>query len=415
MDRTLLVLGAGSDQVFLMKTARSMGLRVIAVDMNPRARGFAFADEYAPVSTGDFDGIVSFAEHCALRGHRISGVMTMGSDIPEMVASVAARFGLPGIALESASLAKDKYAMKARFLEKEIPVPQFRKIFTPEELRLTVRELGLPLVLKPVDSSGSRGVFLLERHSDIEPLFEKSKPYSRSGALLAEEYLKGLQISTETIMSRSKGVTPGFADRNYDDLGRFLPQIMENGGWVPSSLNEREREEVEALVERASLALGITDGVTKGDVVMTAEGPKIIEMAARLSGGDFCESLVPLSAGVNYVKAAVSIALGEEPDLSGLRPKFSKAVVNRYFFPPPGRLISIEGAEEIRRHDWLKKLEFWYSPGDLIPPALSHAHRFGVFVAVADTREEADERARLVYETVRIRTEPTGTDYAKAS
>jgi biotin carboxylase len=223
---------------------------------------------------------------------------------------------------------------------------------------------------------------------------------------MVEEFLPGPQISTETVMYRGQGVTPGFSDRNYTLLSQFLPGIMENGGWCPSCLDVTERQQVEDLVVRASLALGVTDGITKGDVVMTHEGPKMIEMAARLSGGDFSESLVPLSTGVNYVEAAIKIAIGEQPDLAVLRPRFQRHVVNRYFFPQPGRLKRVDGADEVRRQAWIKKLEFWYEPGDVVPPPLSHAHRFGVFVATGESRQEVDERASWVYQTINIVTEP---------
>lgn len=406
MEKTLLVLGASSDQIHLIKTAQSMGLRVLAVDMNPESKGFAVADEHAVISTRDVPAICDFVDAHRRRGHRIAGVTTMGSDIPDIVASLAQHLGTPGISPEAARLATNKYDMKLRFRERGIPVPWFKELDAVGDLRAAVSERGYPVVIKPIDRSGSRGVFLLNEGCDLEDLFYKSKAFSFSGRLMVEEFLPGLQISTETIMYRGQGVTPGFADRNYDLLPRFLPQIMENGGWMPSTLSASERSEVESLVVRASLALGVTDGVTKGDVVMTCEGPNMIEMAARLSGGDFCESLVPLSIGVNYVESAIRIAIGEEPDLAALAPKFERAVVNRYFFPSPGRLSGIEGVGKVLKQDWIKKLEFWYQPGDTVPPPLSHAHRFGVFVAVGERRDEVDDRAKWVYQTIKIATEP---------
>ena len=132
----------------------------------------------------------------------------------------------------------------------------------------------------------------------------------------------------------------------------------------------------------------------------------VIEIAARLSGGDFCESLVPLGTGVNYVKAAIQIAIGEDPDLDSLKPQFNRAVVNRYFFPSPGRLKGIEGEEKVLSREWVRKLEFWYKAGEIVPPPISHAHRFGVFVAMGRDRQEVEERARWVYQTIRIHTEP---------
>jgi len=405
MSKTLLVLGASSDQIFMIKTAQAMGLRVLAVDMNPRSKGFQVADDYSVISTRDIPALRRFLDEYRSSGHKIAGVTTMGSEIPDVVATLAQYLGTPSVSPESARLAMNKYEMKVRFREKGIPIPWFQEASTSKDLRRAVSEQGYPLVIKPVDRSGSRGVFLLNEGCDLDSLLAQSKAFSQSGRVQAEKFLDGPQISTETIMYRAQGVTPGFADRNYEHPERFQPQIMENGGWMPSMLSDAERQQVEALVVRASLALGVTDGTTKGDVVITEEGPKMIEMAVRLSGGDFCESLVPLSTGVNYVEAAIKIAIGEEPHLEALRPKFQGCVVNRYFFPAQGRLVRIEGLEDVLRQDWIKKLEFWYEVGDLVPAPLSHAHRFGVFVANGETRQEVNERAEWVYKNINIVTE----------
>ncbi|MBW2282533.1 MAG: ATP-grasp domain-containing protein [Deltaproteobacteria bacterium] len=383
-----------------------MGLRVLALDRNPASPGFQEADQHGVVSTRDVPALCRFLDRCRARRMRIAGVTTMGSDIPDVVQAVAAHLGLPSISAEAARLATDKFAMKEAFRDAGVPIPWFAEVESAVELARIAAERGPDLVLKPVDRSGSRGVFLLDEKSNLSELFACAQEFSYSGRVQVEEYLTGPQISTETILFEGRALTPGFADRNYDLLDRFRPQIMENGGWVPSLCSAEERARVEDVVVRASLALGIETGVTKGDVVLTAEGPKVIEIAARLSGGDFCASLVPHGCGINYVRAAVRLALGEEPDFAELEPRFERAVANRYFFPEPGRLLSISGAAEVRAQDWLEKLEFWYAPGDEVPASLSHAHRFGVFVATAPDRETLAERIDWVYRTIRIETEP---------
>ncbi len=402
----LVVLGASSDQLFMIRTAQQMGLKVLAVDGNPDAPGCQVADAFAHVSTREVPEVLAWLDEFKSQGATLLGVSTMGSDIPDVVAAVATHLGTPTIAEEDAAVAVDKVGMKQRFAEHAVPIPWFAEISNYDELRQIIAARGISLVIKPNDRSGSRGVFLLDDSCDVEDLFYKARDFSFSQRVLVEEFLPGLQISTETIMVDGHAHTPGFADRNYDLLERFRPQIMENGGWVPSCLDQTERAAVEALVEKASLALGVRNGVTKGDVVMSPGGPKMIEMAARLSGGDFCESLVPLGTGVNYVKTVIEIAIGRQPDLSSLEPSCNQAVANRYFFPQPGRLIRVEGEDEVRSWEWLHKLEFWYHPGDEVPPSLSHAHRFGVFVVTALDREELEGRVGKVYQTIRIITEP---------
>lgn len=406
--RTLVVLGAGADQVFLIRTARELGLAVLALDRNPAAPGFALADEHAPISTRDVPSIVAHLEERARAGVELAGVITMGSDIPDAVSAVAARFALPGLPAETAALAVDKLAMKVRLAERGVRVPWFAEVRSARELRACMRQRGPDLVLKPVDRSGSRGVFRLERASPLDELFERARDFSYIGRVMVEEYLPGPQISTETVLWHGRAVTPGFADREYTPElhARFKPQVMENGGWLPSRFTGAERAAIEREVERAARALGIERGTAKGDVVWTQDGPAVIEIAARLSGGDFCESLVPLSSGVNYVRAAVRIAIGEEPDWSELEPRRERHVANRYFFTEPGVLARTEGLDAVRAQPWIEKLELWVTPGGELPEIRSHADRAGVFVAVADERAELERRIAWVYETIRIVTRP---------
>lgn len=394
------------DQLFLIRTAQDMGFCVLALDMNSDAGAKDFADMFEAISTKDVDAVCAHLDGLKAQGANIAGVTTMGSDIPEVVVAIAQHIGTPSISAETAAIATDKIRMKQCFADHGVPIPWFAEIATFVELKDIIAARGYGLVIKPNDRSGSRGVFLLDESLDVEDLFNKARDFSFSGRVLVEEFLPGLQISTETLMIDGKAYTPGFADRNYDDMAPFLPQIMENGGWVPTVLGDTDIEAINGLVEKASLAMGITDGVTKGDVVLTPEGPKMIEMAARLSGGDFCAGLVPLGTGVNYVKTVIELATGTPPDIDEFTPKWNKAVANRYFFPEAGRLVRIDGVDEVRAKDWVEKLEFWYQPGDEVPSALSHAHRFGVFVATAPDRDTLVERIAQVYDTINIVIEP---------
>jgi biotin carboxylase len=149
------------------------------------------------------------------------------------------------------------------------------------------------------------------------------------------------------------------------------------------------------------LALGIQNGVAKGDVVIALDGtPMIIEMAARLSGGDFSESLIPLGCGVNIVNAAIQIAIGSTPNLNELSDKWEMAVANRYFFGKPGKLIAIHGLEEARALDGVQKLEIYAKPGDNIGQIKFHAGRLGVFTEVANNRDQVQGRVRAVYDLI---------------
>ena len=184
-------------------------------------------------------------------------------------------------------------------------------------------------------------------------------------------------------------------------LERFAPHIIENGGIHPSKVIGEKRKDIESLVERAALALGIENGVSKGDVVITRDGtPMIIEMAARLSGGDFSESLIPIGCGVNIVRAAIRIAIGKSPDLISLRDQWERLIANRYFFGNQGTLTAVHGIEEAQALPWVHKLEVFVKPGDSIGPIKFHADRLGVFIVEANNRKQLAERISYVYDLV---------------
>jgi len=404
----LVVLGAGSDQRFLLQTARAMGLRTLAFDMNPQAEGAAFADRFVAISTRDVPAICAHLDALRAQGVRPAGVTTMGSDIPEIVAAVAGHLGTPSVSAETARLATDKFLMKQAFRRAGVPIPWFAEVRDARDVLEALDSGGGRLVIKPVDRSGARGVFLVGAalRARIPALFEEAKAQSFSGRVQVEAFVPGPQYSTETVFHRGRGVTPGFADRNYEWLDRLSPRIIENGAWMPTALSEADQAAVDELLARAAAALGLTDGTAKGDVVWGPDGPLLIEMAARLSGGDFCESLVPLCTGVNYVPAAIDLALGRVPDFSVLTAPPRQAVGNRYFIGGPGRLQAVEGLEEVAAQPWIQKLELWYRPGDPVPGPISHAHRLGVFIATAADKAELDARIDWVYRTVRLQILP---------
>lgn len=403
--RALLLLGASPDQIPLVLAARRLGLTTVVADRDPQAPGLALADHPAVVSTRDAGALVELCRGLQACGVPLCGVSVMGSDVPHVVAEVAARMGWPGLPREVASLASHKRRMRERFLEAGIATPRFVPASSARAVIRFWNEVGCDaVVVKPVDQAGSRGVRVVRTAAEVAEAFAAAMAASGCGEVLAEEFVAGPQVSTETLLTETRAETPGFADRNYDDTRGYWPRILENGGWMPSALDGADRKRVCALVERGARALGIVRGVAKGDVVVDPErGPMLIEMAARLGGGDFAASLVPLSCGVDYLPLALQIALGDEPDWNALRADHARVVANRYFFLPPGRLEAIRGAEAVRAWPEVAKLELHAAPGARLQPVTHHGARGGVMVVVAPDRGRATALIDAVYDSVSFR------------
>lgn len=402
-NKSLLVLGAGLDQCFMIRTAKSMGLRVIAVDGNEFAPGFSIADKSILVSNRD---VAAICKHLDASSEKIEGVSTMGSDIPHIVAAVAEHLALPHIGLASAEISVNKLKMKQCFSSNNICVPEYELIHSVDALTQLIQGWRR-VVIKPLDQAGSRGVFLIDGSSTasvsaIESLFNETASYSPNGNVLVERYLAGPQLSSESLVVDGKVYTPGYADRNYENLDAFLPQIMENGGWVPS-LYEHRRADVDAVIGRCAEALGIRNGVIKGDLIFLEDGRiAVVEVAARLSGGDFCESLVPLASGCNYVEQVIRQSLGLSVETEKLEAARHSSVANRYFFPATGTLKNIEGVELVKALPYVKKFELWVNPGDQISKVDAHGSRGGVFVVVGKDRDEVQQRIDHIYSLIKF-------------
>ncbi len=379
---------------------------MLVSDGDPNAPGLTAADERLLASTYDVEATVAAARRYHRQVRRIDGVICIASDIPVTVASVAAELGLPGIPLASARLSMDKLALKRRLAENGVATAAFAQVSSVADLRRYTADHGYPLVVKPVDSRGSRGVLLLSDETfDLAWAYETARRESPSGRVIVERFLAGPQISTESLVVDGVVHTIGFADRNYEHLERFAPHVIEDGGELPSRLDPGAQTSVCELLGRAVSALGIRAGVIKGDIVLGDDGPYVIELALRLSGGYLCTHEIPLSTGVDFVGHAIRIALGERPRPDDLRPTRSSGVAQRWLFPNPGRVRRVCGVEAVAERSEIALCEIRVRKGDLIEPMSSHASRAGVVIATGATRWQAVERARSAVAGIEIETD----------
>ncbi len=339
MGKTLLIVSGGIEAADAARRAKEMGLTVVVSDRDPEAPGFAFADSCLIADVYGATETAAAAERYNRKIRRIDGVICVAADAPLTAATVAARLGLPGISIATAELASDKLAMKRRFADAGVAVPWFAEIRTVQELQRVAIERGRNLVIKPVDSRGSRGVQRVAQIEDLAKAFALARGHSPTDRVMVEAYLDGPQISTESIVVGGRCHTPGFSDRNYEYLDTYAPFFIENGGDLPSHLPGETQTKVKNLVARAAAALGVVNGTVKGDIVVHNGEPHVIELAARLSGGFFCTREIPLNTGVDFIGCAIKLALGETVAADDLEPKFSAAVIQRYAFPKPGRVV----------------------------------------------------------------------------
>jgi len=389
MSKTLLIVSGGIEAADAARRAKELGHYVVVSDRDPQAPGFAFADSCLIADVYGASETAAAAERFSRKIRKIDGVICVAADAPITTATVAQRLGLPGISVASAELACDKLAMKRRFAECGVPVPWFDEIATPQALQRVAIERGRDLVIKPVDSRGSRGVQRVAQVADLQSAYMLARSHSPSERVLVEQYLEGPQVSTESVVVDGRCFTPGFSDRNYEYLERYAPFFIENGGDLPSRLSPEIQQKVKDVVARAAAALGIINGTVKGDIVVHNGEPYVIELAARLSGGFFCTREIPLNTGVDFIGAAIKLALGETVTADELEPRQFTPVIQRYAFPKAGRVVSVSGLEDARKIAGVADVVVTARPGDIIPAAGDKRPSAAMVLTVGASRDAA--------------------------
>jgi biotin carboxylase len=403
--KKILFVGGGIETLPGIILAKSQGLEVLVSDRDPKAMCVNQADHFIEVSTYDIAETIAEIKSFNERNGAIDGVISLATDVPLTVASVAKAFNLPGIPVESAQVSSDKLLMKDLFKKNNLKIPWYSAVDNLEQLiALRSKQIG-DLVLKPVDSRGGRGVLLISKHTDLAWAFNTSIRYSPKKRLLVEEYLPGPQVSTESLVIDGVSYTIGFSDRNYSRLSQFEPHIIEDGGDLPSKLSLKQQEKIKRSVEKAAEVLKITDGVIKGDMVLFNNDGYIIEVAPRLSGGYFCSHEIPLNTGVNFLNAALKIALGEKVEKKELVPKINSHVCQRYIFPRNGVVTNIEVPFWIKRNKNIKLWQIRLKIGDKIEKIDSHPARAGLVIATGTTRLQAQYLAEKAIQEIKITVE----------
>ena len=401
MDKTLLIISGGIEAIPGIQKAKEMGLYVIVSDGDNNAPGFSFADDQIIASTYDVELTVKKSKNYNNNIRKIDGVICVASDVPLTVASVAKELSIPGVTVESALLSSDKIAMKNQFFLDNVSIPKYKELFNIEELKSTIKNWGFPLIIKPVDNRGARGVVRINNETDIDWAWDFARQNSLTKRIMVEEFLEGPQVSTESIIINGNCFTIGFSDRNYELLDEYFPFIIENGGDLPSFLPENIQNDIKNLVSQASNSIGVKNGIVKGDIVVNNEKPYIIEVATRLSGGYFCSHEIPLNTGVDFLSNAIKIALGELVNENDLSIKENRYVSQRYLFPEAGRVIKkINGINNLKKMEFVKFFDIRVKENSIIPETTSHPARAGLVIVTGKSRLEAIHNAECAVKTI---------------
>jgi biotin carboxylase len=384
--KRLLVLGAGPAQLGLHRAARERGLYVIACDRDPTAVGFEYADRRAVVSVEDEAAISQLA-----RAERVDGIIAPGIDWPVSIAArIALHVGLPHpVAPETAALTVLKHRQRARLDEHGVPQPRWKVANAVED------GLPLPAVVKPVDRQGQKGLAVVRDEAELAAAIATAVETSRNGLALVEELVPGPEVTVNAFSIGGAFHALTVTDRltaGGEAFGVALAHV-----W-PSE------QDVEPAVEAARLAadaLGVTDGPTYTQIVLGPEGPRVMELAARLGGGHDAE-LCHAALGVDLNGLALAIALGEPVELP--EPEPNGGAVVRFLVPPEGVLEDVDGLEEALALGGVLDARVYRAPGWRFGPFRRGNDRAGYVLARGESRDEALAAADRAAALIRFRT-----------
>lgn len=395
-----MILGASILQLPAILKAKEMGLEVIVVDYDKDAIGFQHADHCLNISTIDTEKILDAAKE-----FKIDGIMTLATDLPvRSVAAVVEELNLIGVDKATALLATDKGYMRECLRENNVPIPEFYIVDNYDDYQASIEKLNGKIIVKPVDNSGSRGIFFIDKSDDDSKkkyAFSNSVSNSKSGRIIVEHYMEGDEVSVEAISQNGSIKIIAITDK----LTSGKPRFVEMGHTQPSRHSRNIQDSIIEISKNAVKSIGLLDGPSHTEVVLTHEGPKIVEIGARLGGDNITTHLVPYSTGFDMVKCSIEISIGLNPDFSK---KFHKGSCIRYFNSPVGRILSIDGVKNAEHISGVKEIVFTKSIGQIVGEVKSSLDRVGFVISQADTALEAEKICERVINMIDIQVDNNG-------
>lgn len=296
----LAIIGASYLQLPLIHKAKEMGIETHCFAWKEGAVCANFADFFYPISILDKEAIL---EKCRDLG--IEGITTIATDMAvKTISFVAESLGLISNSYKSAQMSTDKLAMREAFKRSQCSIPKFVEV---TDGSYSIDDFTFPLIIKPTDRSGSRGVTKVDSRKQLNLAIDSAMDESFSKKVLIEEYIDGAEVSVETVSWNGEHKILAITDK----ITTGAPHFVELAHHQPSSLSTSVLKLIKDETLKCLNALDIKFGASHAEFKITSKGEVYaIEVGARM-GGDFIGStLVQLSTGYDYLKSTIDICLG---------------------------------------------------------------------------------------------------------
>ena len=389
--KKLLIVGSGSEQIPLIKSAKSMGCQIIAVDGDPYAPGFLSSDYPYVIDTKDVDSIRLIANK-----HSIDGIITSTETGINSVAIISSERGYPITSRLSSLLLLDKLKIKEQFTKHNIPTAPYAAVTTVKEALEAAKKIGMPVILKPCDNAAARGVIKVRKSAEMGNAYNYAVRNTKLPYILVEKFLRGEELGCEAFLFNGKIRLIVLTDKTKSKP----PYNVVMGHTIPCLLSHRMERAVVSIVKQSLRALKIERGPVNLDIVLTDTGPRVIDVGTRL-GGNNLPLLVYLAKGVNTYKEAVKTALGIKPNLKA---RFKRASRMYYLKPRTGKVRSINGSDSLVHIEGLICFKVGIRPGNIVREVTDVSHRVGSFIVSAPSLNKLRVAAKKINRTLQIST-----------
>jgi biotin carboxylase len=391
----LVVVTAGRWQRHGIKEARAAGLKVLAIDADPNAEGFTDADHVLNIELNNIEAVIEILHSL---GKNIRGAVSFSSEAGmNLAAEIREEFNLPGPRTMLCQRLLDKAIQRSIWSEKGVPGPKWEVFRDPNAALKAISTFGFPLIIKPTDSSGSRGVTKIESaEDDISDAIARAFQFARSGQIILEWYMVGTEFTVEIFAAN--GVTHVLAVSEKK-------KVEGTRGTVANELATPNRPKaVVALIADAVVAafraLGYTEGPGHAEVILGNDGNVgLVEVAGRGGGFMVFDGFVPAVSGMNIARLtalqAVGLPVGEISNIG-------KSAVLRFFPSFPGVLLEISGFEEANQIEGVEAAPF-VKEGDHFHRAMADGDRLGYILSCAETPIRAKELADKAEKMINLR------------
>lgn len=305
--KKLVIIGANDFQDQLIIKAKELGYETHVFAWKDGAVGEKHADYFYPISITEKDKIL---EKC--KEIKPDGICSIGSDLASITVNyVAEKLNLPGNPIKITEQCTNKFAMRKKLLEAGIKVPKFLKTHAGE--KIDVSDFVFPLIVKPTDRSGSRGITKINNESEIKNAVEYATKDAFEKCAIIEEFIDGEEYSAEGITQNGKHKILAFTKKYTTGA----PNFIETGHKQPSNIPEDQIENIKKEITKALDALEIKNGASHAEFKINKKDEvRIIEIGARMGGDCIGSDLVELSTGYDYMKMVIDVACGNEIDFT---------------------------------------------------------------------------------------------------